>query len=92
MLHDVYFDQGRVAKSGISADIGWATNPNVQQYPHDEAKANQLLDQAGLARGADGMRFKSTFVHATSYAKYVLGTNLFADGLQAALDPRLAKR
>jgi peptide/nickel transport system substrate-binding protein len=70
MLHDVYFDQGRVAKSGISADIGWATNPNVQQYPHDQAKANQLLDQAGLARGADGMRFKSTFVHATSYAKY----------------------
>lgn len=70
ILHEVYFDQGRVAKSAISADIGWATNPNVPQYPHDEAKANQLLDQAGLARGTDGMRFQSTFVHATSYAKY----------------------
>jgi peptide/nickel transport system substrate-binding protein len=70
ILHEVYFDQGRVAKSAISADIGWATNPNVQQYPHDEARANQLLDQAQLPRGADGMRFKSTFVHATGYAKY----------------------
>jgi peptide/nickel transport system substrate-binding protein len=70
ILQEVYFDQGRVAKSAISADIGWATNPNVQQYPHDEAKANQLLDQAGLPRGANGMRFQSTFVHATSYAKY----------------------
>jgi peptide/nickel transport system substrate-binding protein len=70
ILHEVYFDQGRVARSAISADIGWATDPNVQQYPHDPAKANQLLDQAGLARGADGMRFTSTFVHATSYAKY----------------------
>jgi peptide/nickel transport system substrate-binding protein len=70
ILHQVYFDQGRVAKSAISADITWATNPNVMQYPHDVAKANQLLDQAGLPRGADGMRFTSTFVHATSYAKY----------------------
>jgi hypothetical protein len=34
------------------------------------ADPGQLLDQAGLPRGADGMRFKSTFVHATSYAKY----------------------
>jgi peptide/nickel transport system substrate-binding protein len=70
ILHEVYFDQGRVAKSAISADIAWATNPNVQQYAHDAGKANQLLDQAGLPRGADGMRFTSTFVHATSYAKY----------------------
>jgi peptide/nickel transport system substrate-binding protein len=70
ILHEVYFDQGRVARSAISADISWATDPNVMQYPHDPAKANQLLDQAGLARGSDGMRFTSTFVHATSYAKY----------------------
>lgn len=70
MLHEVYFDQGRVAKSAISADIAWATNPQVQQYPHDEAKANQLLDRTGLARGANGTRFTSTFVHATAYAKY----------------------
>jgi peptide/nickel transport system substrate-binding protein len=70
ILREVYFDQGRVATSAISADIAWAHNPNVQQYPHDPDRANQLLDQAGLPRGADGMRFTSTFVHATSYAKY----------------------
>jgi len=32
-------------------------NPNVQQYEYNLNKANQLLDEAGLKRGADGMRF-----------------------------------
>ncbi|GAC1317390.1 MAG: ABC transporter substrate-binding protein [Chloroflexota bacterium] len=103
ILHDVYFDQGRVAKAAISADIGWATNPGVQQYPHDEAKANQLLDQAGLTRGADGMRFSSTFVHATSYAKYGelmkqqlqavgIGINLLALEVNAANEQNYIKK
>jgi peptide/nickel transport system substrate-binding protein len=89
ILHEVYFDQGRVAASAISADIGWAHNPNVQQYPHDPARANQLLDQAGLPRGADGMRFTSTFVHATSYAKYgeLMKQQLAQVGININLQP-----
>ncbi len=89
ILHEVYFDQGRVATSAISADIGWAHNDNVQQYPHDQARANQLLDQAGLPRGADGMRFKSTFVHATNYAKYgeLMKQQLAPIGIDITLQP-----
>ena len=89
ILHEVYFDQGRVARSAISADVTWATKPNVQQYPHDPAKANQLLDQAGLPRGADGMRFKSTFVHATSYAKFgeLMKQQLAQVGIDITLQP-----
>jgi len=53
------------------------------------AKANQLLDQAGLARGADGTRFTSTFVHATSYAKYgeLMKQQLAAVGININLLP-----
>ena len=70
MLEQVQFNQGRVANSAIASTIPWAHNPDVTKYPLDRAKANQLLDSAGLAKAADGMRFKVNFVHATSFAKY----------------------
>lgn len=34
--------------------------PSVEQYPLDIAKAEQLLDQAGLKKGADGTRMSLT--------------------------------
>jgi peptide/nickel transport system substrate-binding protein len=49
------------ASSAIHHSIGWAQNPNVDLlkiYPFDPAKANQMLDQAGFSRGADGNRTK----------------------------------
>ncbi len=70
MLEQVQFNQGRVANAPINSSITWATNPNVQQYPLDREKARSLLDRAGLAPGGNGTRFKVTFVHATSFAKY----------------------
>ena len=69
ILDQVYFGQGRVAVSAIASTITWAHNANVTKYPLDAAKATQLLDAAGTKRGADGMRFKLEFVHATSFAK-----------------------
>lgn len=69
LLEQVYFGQGKVATAGIASSVTWAYNPNAPRYPYDPAKANQLLDEAGLPRGADGTRFKVQFVHATSYAK-----------------------
>ncbi len=35
-------------------------NPNVQRYEYNLNKANQLLDEAGYKRGADGVRFNLT--------------------------------
>jgi peptide/nickel transport system substrate-binding protein len=69
ILKNVYFSQGRVATAAIASSVSWAHNPNAPRYPLDRARANALLDQAGLPRGADGMRFKLQFVHSTSYAK-----------------------
>lgn len=70
LLDQVQFGQGRVAVAGIASTIAWAHNPDVTKYPLDRTKANAVLDSAGLAKGADGMRFKVNFVHATSFAKY----------------------
>ena len=87
MLGEIHFGQGKVATAAISSAIGWAHNPKVQQYPLDTAKANVLLDQAGLARGADGMRFKVIFVHSTGFAKY--GELMKADLAKVGVDVQL---
>ena len=88
MLDEIQFGQGKVATAAISSAIGWAHDPNVQQYPLDAAKANALLDQAGLARAANGTRFKVTFVHATGFAKY--GEIMKADLAKVGVDVELA--
>ncbi len=62
ILDEVLFGQGKVATSPISSALAWAHDPNVAQYPHDLARANEL-DQAGLPRGADGVRFTLDFPH-----------------------------
>jgi peptide/nickel transport system substrate-binding protein len=36
-------------------------NPNLEPYPYDPAMAEMLLDEAGYARGDDGVRFNIVF-------------------------------
>lgn len=40
------------------SDFYWAYNPNVTRYPHDPAKARDLLTAAGWTPGAGGIRTK----------------------------------
>lgn len=89
MLDEIQFGQGKVATAAISSAIGWAYNGNVQQYPLDLTKANALLDQAGLAKGANGIRFSMNFVHATSFAKYgeLMKSDLAKVGIDLQLIP-----
>jgi len=49
----------------VLGSASWAFTPNVPQYPHDTALANDMLDRAGFRRGADGTRF-TLRLHATS--------------------------
>jgi peptide/nickel transport system substrate-binding protein len=42
--------RGRVATGPIRSDHAAFYNPDVKKYPRDVARANRLLDQAGLAR------------------------------------------
>ena len=48
---------GRPQKSWISSELKLYYNPNAPQYPLDTKKAEQLLDEAGFPRKADGTRF-----------------------------------
>lgn len=43
--------------------IGWAFNDQVHAPAHDPARAESLLDAAGYAKGADGVRMKLQFVY-----------------------------
>jgi peptide/nickel transport system substrate-binding protein len=40
------------------------TDPAIKQPEYNPARAEQLLDQAGLPRGSDGTRFKTTLLYA----------------------------
>jgi len=45
---------------GDKPPVSWAHNPNLYTYPHNPAKARQLLDQAGWNRiGPDGIRMNA---------------------------------
>lgn len=54
----------------------WAYDPNVQQYGYDPARAEQLLDAAGLPRGKDGLRFHLTLKTSTEESARLLGEAL----------------
>ena len=69
LVDKLLFGQGIAATGPVSHMLAWAYNPNVEKYEHNVALANQLLDEAGHPRGADGVRFHLKFVHAASYAK-----------------------
>ncbi len=66
----VFFGLGRVATGPISQYLGPQYNKNVPRYPYDLAKANQLLDEAGLRRGAGGVRFRTTFTYDGTSAEF----------------------
>ena len=42
----------------LISPLSWAYNPNVVKHKFDQAKAKQLLDEAGWKVGADGIREK----------------------------------
>ncbi len=71
IVEKVMFGMGRVATSPISSLLKWAHNPNVMKYEKDLTLANQLLDEAGYRRGADGVRFHLKTVYASGYAKVI---------------------
>lgn len=59
-------------------------NPNVEPYKLDLAKANRLLDGAGLKRGTDGMRFAVTI-------DYIPGNREMHQNIAEYLKPQLKK-
>ncbi len=88
IVDQVYFNQGIPSTGPISNQMAWAYTSQVHQYPFNVAQANQMLDQAGYTKGADGMRLTVTFTHAASYAKLgeALREQLKAVGINLQLE------
>ena len=58
------FSGRAVLATGLLPPTHWAYAADVPHWDHDVARANQLLDEAGLRRGPDGIR--QHFVYKTS--------------------------
>ncbi|PTM46631.1 ABC transporter substrate-binding protein [Phreatobacter oligotrophus] len=71
ILERVIFGQGRVAAAPIASGIGWAHQPGLLDGAQvDVVAANKLLDEAGLARGASGVRATLDILHFPAFARY----------------------
>ncbi len=71
VLRLVVYGQGRVAAAPIASGIAWAhLTGALAALPTDVAAANRLLDEAGLARGADGQRASFDLLHFPAFARY----------------------
>lgn len=81
VVQSVYSGQAKAATGPISSQLAWAYDPKVTMYAHDPAKANQLLDAAGLPKGAGGSRFKLVFPHEPAMTKMA---EVLADQLKQA--------
>ncbi|MEJ7848246.1 MAG: ABC transporter substrate-binding protein [Pyrinomonadaceae bacterium] len=71
IVDKVAFGRGTIATGPISSALKWAHNSNVAKYERNLPLANQMLDEAGHPRDADGVRFRLKYVYAQSYAKIV---------------------
>jgi peptide/nickel transport system substrate-binding protein len=72
---------GKPLDARVPPLIAWAHEANVAAYKYDPAQANRLLDEAGLRRGADGIRFK-TKIHANPGPRQIM-SELFREHLRA---------
>lgn len=57
----LYQELVKPADGYFTSVVGWANNPDAKQPVYDPARAEQLLDDAGYPRGADGIRFKASY-------------------------------
>ena len=65
LLKSAFNGQGAVSTSPFANGFPWAIDPEVdlmKMYPYDPARANALLDEAGVKRDASGKRFSMTFI------------------------------
>ena len=75
---------GRPATGPIPSVTRWAYAPNVARYPFDLKKAEQLLDEAGYPRKADGIRFKTSVIADRGSFLYAKAAEIIRDQLGKA--------
>lgn len=83
------FGEGKVARSHLGSSMGWAFTGEFD-YPFDPARANALLDEAGLPRKTDGRRFATRIYWASGRefegrAAEIIKDNLREIGIDATV-------
>jgi peptide/nickel transport system substrate-binding protein len=58
ILEKIFLGRGRIATGPINPLNAWAYTDKVQQFPYSKELAERLLDEAGWAKGPDGLRRK----------------------------------
>ncbi|HVJ07020.1 MAG TPA: ABC transporter substrate-binding protein [Acidisarcina sp.] len=71
IIHSLWRDRARSAESLLPPDH-WAWSPNLPHYDYDPQHANSILDEAGLKRGPDGVRFHLTLKTSTDETSRLL--------------------
>ncbi len=59
----------KAAKSPLTRFIPWAYTSKVQQYPHNVARSNAILDEIGLRRGSNGVRFRTSLIFDAGFSR-----------------------
>lgn len=84
----VTYGTGLVSPSPIAVTLTKFHDASISQHPFDPAAAEQLLDEAGYPRGANGFRFKVRLLYNTflspSYADFISNA-LRAVGIEAEI-------
>lgn len=75
------FGESKVARSHVSSNVAWAHTSDFD-YEFDPAKANELLDEAGFARKADGTRFSLRLYWAAGRDYEGRATEIIKDNLR----------
>jgi peptide/nickel transport system substrate-binding protein len=80
----VCFGYTKAGKSIFTEDIAWCFNPNAKYPDYNPQEAEKLLDEAGLRRGPDGIRFRTSIIYGTYFGNV-------NQGLAEVISTQLAK-
>jgi peptide/nickel transport system substrate-binding protein len=90
ILRDVQFGLGKVPTAPVSSGLPWAHAAGVLgRYTLDTRRAGELLDAAGLAPGADGVRLTLEMLHFPTFNRVgeVVRINLAKVGIRVVQRP-----
>ena len=74
LFKNAFFEVGNVGIMPMPSRLKWAANSSIdyrKMYPFDPARANALLDEAGVKRGVDGKRFTlHLYIYSADYPEF----------------------